>query len=329
MTGQQVTYTATVSPIPDGGTVTFTEGGTTIFGCAAVSVNPSTGKATCNQTYGSAGSHAIRASYNGDTNYGASSSSGLDQVVQSPNVISTGTALSSSGNPSIAGQQVTFTATVSPVPDGGTVIFEDGGSSISGCGGSVNTTTGKVACTTTYTVAGSHTIQAYYTGDAGYQYSLSPTLIQIVNPSGTSGGTGGTTGGGGGSQPTQGQITVALAGGLKVTGPAATITKLLGNNGFTASFNAPGPGKLAIGWWLSAIGSARDGVSARLAKAVLIASANVVLQHGGRAKIKIKLTRQGRKLLAHAKRVTLLARGSFTPVGGRAVITTKRFKLKH
>src|ERR1035437_2665102 len=42
--GQAVTYTATVSPTPDGGTVAFTDNNTTLSGCAAVAVNTSTGK---------------------------------------------------------------------------------------------------------------------------------------------------------------------------------------------------------------------------------------------------------------------------------------------
>ena len=39
----------------------------------------------------------------------------------------TGTALGSSPNPSNVGQSVTFTATVTPTPDGGTVAFSGGG----------------------------------------------------------------------------------------------------------------------------------------------------------------------------------------------------------
>ena len=43
------------------------------------------------------------------------------------NVSSTITLLTSSANPAVSGQSVTFTASVSPIPDGGTVQFQDNG----------------------------------------------------------------------------------------------------------------------------------------------------------------------------------------------------------
>ncbi|MGO9789159.1 MAG: FG-GAP repeat protein, partial [Solirubrobacteraceae bacterium] len=47
-----------------------------------------------------------------------------------PGTTTTTTSLTSSANPSIPGQQVTYTAMVSPVPDGGTVAFADNGVTI-------------------------------------------------------------------------------------------------------------------------------------------------------------------------------------------------------
>jgi len=182
--GVQVTYTATVSPVPDGGTVIFTDGGPAIPGCGAQPVNTSTGVATCSVTYTSVGSHAIGASYVGDTNFLASSTS-LTQTVNQ--AVSTATAVTSSPNPSAASQQVTYTATVSPVPDGGTIAFSDGASGISGCAAQpVNTTTGVATCAVTYQSAGSHPITAVYSGDTNYPTSTSPTLTQTVNPINTS-----------------------------------------------------------------------------------------------------------------------------------------------
>src|SRR6185312_12374520 len=107
--GQQVTYTATVSPAPDGGTVQFSDNGTTITGCGAQPVNTTTGVATCSLTYNQVGSHPIVAGYSGDTNFLASSAPLTQTVNAAP---STATALISSANPSTAGQQVTYTATV-------------------------------------------------------------------------------------------------------------------------------------------------------------------------------------------------------------------------
>jgi outer membrane protein assembly factor BamB len=79
--GGSVTYTATVSPTPNGGTVKFTDNAITLAGCGAVAVNTSTGKAACTTSYGAAGSHAIVASYSGDTNFAASSGSLTQQVI--------------------------------------------------------------------------------------------------------------------------------------------------------------------------------------------------------------------------------------------------------
>jgi hypothetical protein len=81
--GKKVTYTATVSPHPSGGTVRFTSGGGTISGCQSVAVNTSTGKATCSVTYHSTGSRKIRASYSGNATLAHSASSTLTEKVTS------------------------------------------------------------------------------------------------------------------------------------------------------------------------------------------------------------------------------------------------------
>src|SRR5450759_5404260 len=162
--GGSVTYTATVAPTPDGGTMAFTDNATTLSGCGAVAVNTSTGKASCTTSYGAVGSHTILASYSGDTNFVASSGSLTQQV----NAATT-TVVSSSSNPSTAGNGVTYTATVAPIPDGGTVAFTDNSTALSGCGAvAVSTSTGKATCTTSYSGVGGHAIVASYSGDANY-----------------------------------------------------------------------------------------------------------------------------------------------------------------
>lgn len=80
--GKKVTYTAKVSPHPNGGTVKFTSNGSTISDCSSVAVNASTGKATCSVTYTSAGSHGIRATYSGNTSYASSTSSVLTEEIK-------------------------------------------------------------------------------------------------------------------------------------------------------------------------------------------------------------------------------------------------------
>lgn len=176
--GKQVTYTAAVSPIPDGGTVDFQDGGSDINGCGAATVDTTAGKATCSVTYTSSGSHQITAIYSGDTKFDGSTSDTLAQTVTK---VTTTTTLSSSTNPSVVGQQVTYTAAVSPTPEGGTVAFQDGGITITGCGAvTVDTSTGTATCQVTYTSPGSHTITAVYSGDDSDVGSTSNTNTQTV-----------------------------------------------------------------------------------------------------------------------------------------------------
>ncbi|MGH9028137.1 MAG: Ig-like domain-containing protein, partial [Acidimicrobiales bacterium] len=89
--GQRVTYSATVSPAPNGGTVRFTDDGSTVSGCSAVSVSPGSGTASCSATSSGAGSHEIEAIYSGSAGFAASSSNELTQVVQTTQVTQSGT----------------------------------------------------------------------------------------------------------------------------------------------------------------------------------------------------------------------------------------------
>ena len=129
-----------------------------------------------------------------------------------PGLTQTATALSSSANPSSPGQQVTFTATVSPIPGAGTVSFTDGGSTIPGCGPVSFSGSGHATCQVSFPAAGSHSIVAAYQGDSEFGGSSSPTLTQVVQSSpggggetpggggaGVGGGAGGASGGAGGS----------------------------------------------------------------------------------------------------------------------------------
>lgn len=81
--GKAVTYTATVTPKPNGGTVKFTDNGKAISGCGAVAVSPSTGKATCKTTYKSKGAHIIKALYSGNASFVHSTSGALTETVKS------------------------------------------------------------------------------------------------------------------------------------------------------------------------------------------------------------------------------------------------------
>jgi hypothetical protein len=93
----------------------------------------------------------------------------------------TTTALASSLNPSVYGQAVTFTATVSSTsgtpPNGETVTFNNGSATLG-----TGLLSGGVATLTTSTLAaGVYTITASYPGDSTFAASTSPSLRQVVN----------------------------------------------------------------------------------------------------------------------------------------------------
>ena len=97
--------------------------------------------------------------------------------------IATSTALTSSRNPSLVGQSVTLTATVtagSGTPTG-TVAFRAGGTPISCSAGSQTLSSGTATCVTTFGSSGSRSITAAYAGSAPFAGSTSSVLIQVVD----------------------------------------------------------------------------------------------------------------------------------------------------
>ena len=126
--GTSVTFTASVSVVAPAagvpsGSVQFFDGGTSLG-----SNNLVGGAATLVTSALNGGNHSLTAVYFGDASFGGSLSPALPYVVTAG---STTTAVSSSGSPSIYGNSVTFTATVSVVAPAvgtptGTVQFLDG-----------------------------------------------------------------------------------------------------------------------------------------------------------------------------------------------------------
>src|SRR5207245_4620558 len=136
--GPCVIFTAPVTANPPGagtptGTVDFQDGGVSIAGCLSQALLPGTSTFFPYSTLFR--SHTITAIYSGDVNFTTSSSAPLTQTV---NQEAPTTSHSSSANPSVSGQSVTYTAVVTANPPGagtptGTVDFQDGGVSIAGC----------------------------------------------------------------------------------------------------------------------------------------------------------------------------------------------------
>ncbi len=183
--GQSVTFTATVTGQFGGtptGTVTYFYGNpltNAILKLGTASLSGGVAKFTTSSLF--TGTGDITASYGGDSNFTASTSKLVSQVV---NQASTTTALTSSLNPSNFGQSVTFTATVTGKFGGtpsGSVTFNDGKTLLKAV-----TPIGGVAKYTTKTLtSGTHTIAASYGGDANFTGSTSSKVSQVVNQAST------------------------------------------------------------------------------------------------------------------------------------------------
>jgi hypothetical protein len=120
------------------------------------------------------GSYDLSAQYTGDSSFAASTSTVVVHVVAPP----TGTivTLATTPNPSLVGQTVTLTATVSNAGASGTVIFYDGVTVLG-----ISTIVGHTGTLTINTLAaGSHTLTAEYTGNASLSASTSPPVVQLV-----------------------------------------------------------------------------------------------------------------------------------------------------
>jgi predicted secreted protein len=170
--GQSVTFTATVTPSEATGTVTFKNGATQLGSPVALS----SGIATYT-TGGSdlpLGNNAITAVYSGDSNDNPGTSSVLTQVV---NQTITTVVLTSSLNPSISGDAVTFTAAVAPGTATGNVTFKDGSTTL----GTGTLSSGTATYTTSALSTGSHSLTAVYAGDVNHYGCTSSTLTQTVN----------------------------------------------------------------------------------------------------------------------------------------------------
>ncbi|PWU11411.1 MAG: hypothetical protein C5B50_23380 [Verrucomicrobia bacterium] len=176
--GTWVTFTATPSAIPPGsgtatGTVIFSSG-TNTLGTGTLS----SGQATYTTSGLPVGSDPITANYVGDVNFLGSSGAMTQQVTKA----STTASVSSSLDPSIRGDSVVFSASVSVVAPGsgtpaGTVIFMDGASPF----GTNFLDAGTTSWTNADLSAGIHSISAVYSGTSNFYGCASAGLGQVVH----------------------------------------------------------------------------------------------------------------------------------------------------
>ena len=184
-----VTYTATVSHSGGAlaGEVTFADGLMSL-GTVLLANN----QATFSTSYKSGGSHAITASYSGVLNTAEGSRSA---TLAEYATVASKTVVSTSGSPSMVGQPVTFTATVTStqgvIPDGEQVNFYQGTTLL----GSASLSGEKATFTTSALSAKSKSVKATYAGDDTFSpssglvaqivelYSTTTTLVSSPNPS--------------------------------------------------------------------------------------------------------------------------------------------------
>lgn len=180
--GQAVTLSATVAPNAAGGgtptgTVDFYDGGREI---GTGTLNRSTPDVADFQTSSlTLGTHTITAEYQGDAAFqGSPMSAAVTQMVTQA---ATRTVVSSSANPSVIRQPVTFTAHVSawgsPVT-AGSVTFDDG---VTPLGAASLDSSGSATLTVSALAVGTHTITAAYGGSTDYLPGTSTGLAQVVN----------------------------------------------------------------------------------------------------------------------------------------------------
>jgi hypothetical protein len=172
--GLQVKYTARVTAQSNGtatGTIAFLDGS------LIVATVPLAGnQAAYTKGYKQIGQHSITATYSGDSHNAGSKSAVLTETIRGGSK----TVVMTSGSPSIVGQLVTFTATITStwgaIPDGEPVTFYDGITVI----GTSSTMGGIASFKTPSLPAKTHIIKVAYLGDGSLKPS-SGTATQVVN----------------------------------------------------------------------------------------------------------------------------------------------------
>jgi hypothetical protein len=172
--GQVATYAAHVGGA-DGGSVTFLVDGAAPDSCPYAELDSSR-TATCSFAL-SAGTHSIVAQYLGDDVFAPSQSSAQSETLLGA---ATSVTLSAPSSSLTYRASVHLTAKVSGSDGGGTVAFSDGSHPVNGCGAVALGTSGSASCLDVAPVAGAHSFQAAYSGDASSAASSSARLVITV-----------------------------------------------------------------------------------------------------------------------------------------------------
>ena len=173
--GNPVRFTAVVASmngVEPTGQVEFISNGT-LLGTSSLSG----GQASFTTSNLDLGVNRISVSYSGDSYFVPADSGGIDVTNRAPS----STAITLPAGNAIAGNAVTFTATISPIMHAvaptGTVQFFDNGKQL---GNAVPVGGGSAVLTTNALSGGNHQFAAAYSGDAAYEGSSSAELSEAV-----------------------------------------------------------------------------------------------------------------------------------------------------
>ncbi len=314
-TGRAVTYTAAVTPTPDGGTVGFSDLGVPIPGCEAVPLSGSSGEAPCTTTYTSGGVHTVQATYSGDASFRASESEYLSQVVNAPVLIppstQTSIVVSSSKNPSKSKSTVTYTATISPAPPSGVVEFTSAGVAIPLCQtvaiAKLSAQSATATCSVKYTAPGGHQIRATYLGEGSFLSAESAIFEQAVD----------------------GNSNALLA---KLLGPPTSHGEEVSAR--FSCISAAGTCEITATLETSATRSAHKASRAHNARKTsqraseLVGSHSVSIASAKSGLVKIKLNATGRALLARSGKLTVVLTAYALSAGARTKVADTKVRLR-
>ena len=172
--GEPLTLTATVSPDPGGGWITFSVDGTPELTTQV----PLGGviSFTFDDGLSYYGQHMVAVTYNGNATHNGSYDQALIDVLDDRTPVTV--SLTSSPNPALRGEPITFSVGVSPNPHGGDIELRHGGSQleVGSLGGN-----GQATLVTSFGGSGSIEIEACFVGNDTHQQACSPPLDQVVH----------------------------------------------------------------------------------------------------------------------------------------------------
>jgi hypothetical protein len=143
-----------------------------------------------------------------------------------------------------------------------------------------------------------------------------------------SGSAGGSGGGGTGGTVSVAQVLAELGSEITPTGSAAKIGALLKSGGYVYAFKALEAGQATVSWYQVPSGAHLTRAKAK-PKPMLVATGQLSFTTAGTARLRVKLTAAGRKLLKTRRHVRLTAKGTFAPGSLPVVTVKKQFTLQH